>query len=314
MRQLSLFGNPEPPAPVASGVRIRVDSEAVTLAANMPAHIRLGASSWSFPGWPLWAETYSDAALVKHGLAAYAQHPLLRTVGVDRTWYRPVAAGVLSAMRTAVPPGFSFLVKAHEDVTQAVFGDHPRHGERRGQANVRFLDASYANDVVVGPFVEGLGGGVLLFPFAPQALPLDFPDRLHRFLAALPKGPWRYAVEVRNAALLTPAFREALAAADTVPALVAWSGMPSVVEQARLTGALDRPERVVRWMLAPGLRYEQAKAQFSPFERLSRPDPKNRAAVVEVLRGAKSAWVVINNKAEGCAPLSIHLLAQALAP
>jgi hypothetical protein len=46
---------------------------------------------------------------------------------------------------------------------------------------------------------------------------------------------------------------------------------------------------------------------------LKEPDPVGRDAVVEVIRGAKAAWVVVNNKAEGCAPLSIVALAQRLA-
>lgn len=219
-------------------------------------------------------------------------------------------------MQAEVPADFSFLVKANEDLTMVRFPKHARYGPRAGEMNHRFLDGDFAMTEVVGPFVDGLGEGVLLFPFAPQAeltqRGFRFPQRLDRFLGALPRGRWRYAVEVRNAALLTREFAEVLEANAVLPCLVGWAGMPSVVEQARRTRALDRAERVVRWMLHPGLTYEQARGEYAPFGVLKAPDPMTRAAVVEVIRGAKAAWVVVNNKAEGCAPLSIGALAEAL--
>ena len=66
--------------------------------------------------------------------------------------------------------------------------------------NELYLDASYATDEVVGPFIEGLGGrgGPLVFQFPPQgerrrAQPERFAESLAAFLGDLPRGPW-YAV------------------------------------------------------------------------------------------------------------------------
>jgi uncharacterized protein YecE (DUF72 family) len=283
------------------------------LAGRLPAGLRFGSSSWTFPGWPIWDGSYTTDRLVREGLAAYASHPLFRTVGLDRTWYKPAPVAELKALKDQVPNDFQFLVKAHEDLTMQRFPRHARYGSRAGQENPRFLNAEYAMREVVGPFIEGLGAGVLLFPFAPQGLGRDFVSRLDGFLRGLPRGPWRYAVEVRNPDLLTPAYADVLASNYTLPALVGWAGMPSVVEQARRTRALDRPERVVRWMLHPGMVYDEAKADYAPFTVLKEPDPAGRDAVVEVIRGATAAWVVVNNKAEGCAPLSIAALAERLA-
>lgn len=309
--QQPLFSPTRPPP-----VRLDAGPEAARLAARLAtgphAGIRMGSSSWTFPGWPVWGARYAMERLVDEGLRAYATHPLFRTVGVDRTWYRPIPASEYASMVAQVPADFSFLVKAHEDVTSARFPRHPRYGARAGERNPRFLEIGYAMEEVVGPFIEGMADGVLLFPFSPQALPRNFPDLLGRFLEKLPRGPWRYAVEVRNADALTPAYADALEANGVLPALVGWAGMPSVVEQARRTRALTRPERVVRWMLHPGLVYEEAKGSYAPFNALCAPDPEGREAVVEVLRGAKAAWVVVNNKAEGCAPLSITALAERL--
>ena len=72
----------------------------------------------------------------------------------------------------------------------------------------------------------------------------------------------------------------------------------------------------IRWMLTSGLSYEQARSRFAPFDRLAAPDVKNRdrvAGLVEAYaRQHKPALVIVNNKAEGSAPLSIFKLAERL--
>ncbi|MDP2417971.1 MAG: DUF72 domain-containing protein, partial [Hydrogenophaga sp.] len=69
------------------------DEATRALAASLNPRIHLGASTWSYPGWAgiVWDKgPYSDAVLAKNGLTAYAQHPLLRCVGIDRSFYRPL--------------------------------------------------------------------------------------------------------------------------------------------------------------------------------------------------------------------------------
>ncbi|MEZ6184635.1 MAG: DUF72 domain-containing protein, partial [Planctomycetota bacterium] len=85
MSQLPLFAgvDPEPrrlgPASVAPELR--------ALAARLPPTVHLGTSSWSFPGWRgvVYDREANQRELAREGLRAYAQHPLLRAVGVDRT-------------------------------------------------------------------------------------------------------------------------------------------------------------------------------------------------------------------------------------
>ena len=62
-----------------------VQALAAHLARGWGGQIRLGTSSWHFPGWAglVWARAYSEAVVAKHGLAAYAQHPLLGTVSLN---------------------------------------------------------------------------------------------------------------------------------------------------------------------------------------------------------------------------------------
>ncbi len=292
-------------------------AEDVAAATRIPPGVRLGTSSWSFPGWTgsVWQCSVRPALLARHGLAAYARHPLLRAVGIDRSYYAPPERSLLARYAAEVPDGFRFLVKAHEHVTCAQL----RAPSGRSEPNPRFLDAAYATDAVVAPAVAGLGPklGALVFQFPPQdpALaggPEGFAERLHGFLTRLPRGP-AYAVEIRNQAWFTPAYVQALRDAGAVHCLALHPRMPDLeVQEAAL--APDAPLLVARWMLRRGMRYEQARERYAPFDRLAEPDPRNRERLAGLLartaaRGS-AALVTVNNKAEGSAPLSVFALAR----
>jgi hypothetical protein len=79
------------PPPAAPAAKARSRAQAVgaaypllgeDLAPAMPALLRMGGSSWSYPGWQglVWDKAYSERVLAQRGLNAYAEHPLLRTV------------------------------------------------------------------------------------------------------------------------------------------------------------------------------------------------------------------------------------------
>ena len=98
------------------------DDTTRALAASVNPRIRLGASTWSYPGWAgiVWDEgPYSEAVLAKNGLTAYAQHPLLRCVGIDRSFYRPLTGGQYARYAGEVPDDFRFVVKAPALVTDS---------------------------------------------------------------------------------------------------------------------------------------------------------------------------------------------------
>lgn len=323
--QLSLF-EPEPAtAPREPSVRpAPAPDELHALARRLPPRVYLGTSSWSFPGWEglVYARAYPKPSLAREGLRAYAQAPLLNAVGLDRSFYGPLDAETLADYAAAVPEGFRFLAKAHEVLTLARFPRHRRYGERRGTDNPQWLDAAYARDRVVQPFVEGLGAkaGVLLFQLSPQDEASlggrrGFPARLHRFLTALPAGPC-YAVELRNHKLATPAYAEALRDARALHCVSVHPRMPDVRTQARQVAALDGPGLVVRWMLTPRMSYEVAKKYYHPFDTLVDPDPIAREGIAELVREmserGRPSLVIVNNKAEGCAPRSIEMLARAI--
>ena len=316
--QLSLFGGAAPSGKVGPA---KVSDEVAALGARLPKNLYLGTSSWSFPGWEgiVYDRKASEALLAREGLAAYARHPLFKTVGIDRTYYAPIERRAYAEYAAQVPADFRFLAKAGEALTTARYPDHARYGARRGRANPDFLSLSYAEDYVVGPFIEGLGknAGVLLFQFAPQDVPAmggagGFATRVHELLSRLPRGPV-YAVEARNRELLTPDYLQALQDVGAVHCLNIHPTMPGIAAQAELTHTENAPALVCRWMLAPGFTYETAKGRYEPFDELVDESPQTRLELTrEIKRKLETGvpvYVIVNNKAEGSSPLSVEKLA-----
>jgi uncharacterized protein YecE (DUF72 family) len=319
--QLDLFAAPEAaPVPRVVGPAA-VPPELVALGRALPEGVYLGTSSWSFPGWHglLYDRAAAQSHLARYGLAAYAQHPVLRAVGIDRTYYAPLAAADLATYADVVPDAFKFLVKAHALCTHITAPMHGRAEPTSNEPNALFLDASYAAEQVIGPCLEGLGRrlGPILFQFPPQDVrtiggPEQFVARLRAFLQALPRGPL-YAVELRNRELLTPAYAAALADAGVCHCYNVHPRMPAVEEQQQLVPPSAAPALVVRWMLHHGLGYDSARVRYEPFDRLVDPDPVHRTAIaalcVSTRAAGRAAFVIVNNKAEGSAPLTLFRLA-----
>jgi hypothetical protein len=62
--------------------------------------------------------------------------------------------------------------------------------------------------------------------------------------------------------------------------------------------------------------YDNAEKRYAPFDKIADPDPETREALARVIAGTTganhNAFVTISNQAEGCAPLSAALLAEAV--
>jgi uncharacterized protein YecE (DUF72 family) len=315
--QLSLFRGGEEAGVAAAPV----SPEVIELAGRLPAGVRLGTSSWSFPGWAglVYAGRHAADALSRDGLPAYARHPLLRAAGIDRTFYAPLDAAALARHAAQVPGDFRFLVKASQLCTFPSLRD----GAAPPRANARFLDAAFARDAVVAPAVEGLGDrlGALLFQFPPLPRaetrdPARLAALLDAFLAALPPGV-PYAVEIRNRELLVPEWGAALAASGAAHGFTVHPTMPGLHDQAAAFPVERQPRLVVRWMLGHGRGYEEARDLYAPFDRIAAPDPESRESIAALLAravaAAREGVVIVNNKAEGSSPLSIVELARAIA-
>jgi uncharacterized protein YecE (DUF72 family) len=318
--QIDLFGSPQfeqDPVGLAPSALSHRD-----LSAYLPSDLRFGTSSWTFPGWRnlVYSRPSSEQVLARFGLSSYAAHPLLRGVGLDRTYYAPIPEGEFGRLAVQVPEDFRFLVKAHAALTTPA-GAFPR-SPTDSPASSRYLDSQYARECVIEPAVSGLGLrlGTILFQFPPLGTshvrdPSRFAERLHSFLAGLPRGP-TYAVELRNRELLSRDYAQALAAVGASHCFNIHPQMPDVLAQAEMLGEQVWSSRsvAIRWMLHPGFEYEDARRRYFPFDRLVDPDLRSRISLVElvtrVLTTAKDVLVIANNKAEGSAPNTIVKLAE----
>ena len=311
------------PAPEAAQYR--------ELATQLPGQLRFGASTWSYPGWEglVWDGAYSKEVLAKKGLMAYHQHPLLGTICVDRTFWRPLTTSQYAAFAAQVDEDFRFVVKCPAGVTDA----QVRTEEGKAtEINPAFLDARLAVEHFVEPTLEGLGSklGVLVFQLSP--LPWSWMTRSHEFFSklglmlaavrdALTQHPQVIvAVEVRDPELLGNALVDTLKAHGATFCLGLHGKMPPIEQQLPILRALWPGPLVCRWNLnrifgAYG--YADAQRKHDPFSEIRSEDLHTRTWLARTIAGitgaGQPAFVTISNDAEGCAPRSIALLAQAIA-
>lgn len=301
------------------------------LAQQLPALLRFGVSTWSYPGWEglVWDDAYDPSVLSKQGLAAYHRHPLLRTVCVDRTFWRPLTVSQYAAYAGQVDENFRFVVKCPAGITDAQVRDEDGKAYR---PNAGFLDPRLAVEHFVQPTVEGLRAklGVLVFQLSP--LPWNWLhqqqallDRLGQMLAAVAQAlPAQrrpiVAVEVRDPELLGQALCDTLKAHGATYCLGLHGKLPPIEDQLPMLRALWPGPLVCRWNLnrvfgAYG--YADAQKKHDPFDTIRSEDAQTRAVLARTIRGitgaGQPAYVTVSNDAEGCAPLSIQKLAQAVA-
>ena len=309
-----------------------LDPAVAQLAQQLPSLLRMGVSTWSYPGWKdlVWDGDYDPSVLSKQGLTAYSQHPLMRTVSVDRTFWRPLSLEQYARMAQQVPPDFRFLIKCPNVVTDAQVRDENGKGQT---ANPAFLSPELAVQQLVLPAVQGLGDklGVLVFQLSPLAWhQLQQVDvllhALAQMLAAVRSALQDLgadhvitAVEVRDPELLTPGLVEVLEAQHSTYCLGLHAKMPAIDEQLPVLRALWPGPLVCRWSLnrifGP-YGYPDAQTKHDPFNEIRSEDTHTRSRLARTIAGitgaGQPAFVTISNDAEGCAPRSIALLAQAL--
>lgn len=327
--QLPLFDTLDAPsAPVRDDTARAADAAleqrraaAAAIAARLPEHIRFGTSSWIFPGWAglVYPAGLTGAALGRDGLRHYARHPLLRTVGIDRSYYAPIPLDDLRTYADQLPDGFPCCLKAPAAVTSRVVpGFGSPHGG--GAPNPAFLSVDRLVDDLLTPlsvaFARHTGPIILEFPPGPRTPPAAFAEHLDRFLERLPRQ-FAYAVELRNRELLTPGYAVVLARHGVAHTYNAWSAMPAPAAQASVVAPDALPFVVVRLLLKAGTWYEDQRERFRPFDRLVEPDEPLRREVIALttraLRSGRPVYVLVGNKVEGSAPLTVEALAERLA-
>lgn len=332
--QDSLFDKTDLPKPIKKSSKVVEpavpDPELITLVQALPSHLRLGTSSWNYPGWSgmVWDREYPESNLSRYGLSAYSKHPLFKTVSIDRGFYRPLTVAQFAEYASQVGQDFRFVVKAPSLITDALIRDEDGRGLR---TNPNFLNAIEAVKMFVEPALEGLRHklGALVFQISPlpNQLLTRMPqviDQLHQVLKAIPDlhhlaPDGVVAVEVRDSQWLTPQFVQILRDTKATYCMGLHAKMPPIAEQLPILRALWPGPLVCRWNLNPlhgAYGYEDAQQLYSPYDKMIDPDLETRAILAKVISGTAKAgqnvYVTLSNKAEGSAPISVIELAKAI--
>ncbi len=300
------------------------DPERLTqLARAVPDNILFGTSSWTYPGWKgmIYQQDYPKTGSSAAMLEEYTRFPLFRTVGIDSTFYGPPTPELLASYARVLPQHFRCVSKVWDRLTVLTF-PKARYRAMGGEPNPDFLNPDVFLDEVLqlyqayfpvhtGPFVfefqtiarnEGVG-------------PLDFANRLDQFFSKLPRE-FPYAVELRNQDFLTPAYFAVLREHNVAHVYNSWTRMPTIGEQIDLPGSFSAPFTVARVLLRPGRTYSDAVDAFAPYDRIQDRNPELRRDIARLIRQAQHlripAYILVNNRAEGSAPITIAAVAELL--
>lgn len=298
-------------------------SEVAALAEQLSPLIRFGCSSWTYPGWTglVYEKPYPATGAGARMLAEYARWPLFRTVGIDSFFYTPPSPRTLASYAAALPEGFPCVSKVWDRITAHTFAN-PKERTRFGQQNPDWLNAELFMNEVLGPMQEHFAGHIGPFVFEFQTIArsakisaADFAMRLDDFFGKLPSG-LPYAVELRNEEFLTPEHFAVLRTHGVAHLFNSWTRMPSIGEQFLLHDAITADFLVARALLRPGRNYATAVDAFAPYDHVQDENPQLRGDLAALAKAALElripAYLIVNNRAEGCAPLTIAAVAKGL--
>jgi uncharacterized protein YecE (DUF72 family) len=288
--------------------------------------IRFGTSTWTYEGWQgqVYKRGYAKSTFARECLREYCQYqyqgePLFRTVGNDATFYRPPTANQLRRYLNQIPEDFEMCFKVWELITIPTFAKQARYGANAGQPNPRFLDAKLFNELVLTPYREAKfepNTGPFLFEFQRHGMSVDeFCSRLDKFFLQLPRE-FLYAVEIRNPTLLDFSYFEMLARHGVAHVYNHWSHMPPLAEQHTRMRGFTAMFTVLRLLTPLKMSYEAAKKRAEPYTKIVEELAQMRRETVQLARQAVSqgrhAYVLVNNRAEGNAPLTVEGLSEML--
>lgn len=293
------------------------------LRSRIPPNVRFGTSTWNYPGWQglVYHRDYGSKGAAAKMLEEYAAFPLFATVGIDSSFYAPPTEEVLRSYAENLPPGFPCVSKVWSQLTVHTFtkAQDPR---RAGKVNPDFLNAELFTEEILLPyqrhFADNAGPLVFEFQTLAKSTGIDaegFATRLDEFFSALPREG-QYAVEIRNEEFLTPMYFAVLREHGVAHVFSSWTRMPPLGHQLDLPGSISAPFIVARALLRPGRTYDEAVDAFAPYDRIREPNPKLRRDLVRLVEVAVKtripAYLLVNNRAEGSAPLTIAAVAEML--
>jgi uncharacterized protein YecE (DUF72 family) len=138
---------------------------------------------------------------------------------------------------------------------------------------------------------------------------------LDGFFCHLPND-FRYAVEIRNAGLLGPEYHKVLETHRVAHVYNHWSYMPPLAEQHKRMESFTAPFTVLRLLTPLKISYEAAKKRAEPYTKIVGELPEMRRDTVHLVKQAvtenRRAYVLVNNRSEGNAPLTVQALTDQL--
>ncbi|MDK2744338.1 MAG: DUF72 domain-containing protein [Nitrospira sp. BO4] len=288
--------------------------------------IRFGTSTWTYEGWQVqvYLKQYAKTTFARECLGEYCQflyngEPCFRTVGNDSTFYRPPSANQLRKYLNQIPEDFEMCFKVWEELTIPNYAKHPRYGLKAGQPNPNFLNAQLFNDLVLTPYRDvkfESHTGPFLFEFQRHGMSSEeFCSRLDTFFGQTPKD-FMYAVEIRNPGLVGPEYRQVLERHGIAHVYNHWSYMPALSDQHQRMESFTAPFTVLRLLTPLKMSYEAAKKRAEPYNKIVGELFEMRRDTVDLVKKAmeekRRAYVIVNNRSEGNAPLTIQALMNAL--
>lgn len=276
--------------------------------------IYIGSSSWKYDGWrgmvypEIGGGGRGDDAFLKHYSQAFP------TVCADFTFYRYYDGAVFRNLAAATPDDFVFALK----VPQSLLIDrYPAwfKGPNAGKENREFLDPEIFETRFLKPARE-LGGklGPVILEFGEKTTSLspdELKDRLDKFLRGV-SSDVRYAIEVRRKSYLTGAYFEMLSARSAAHVLNSQQSAPSLREQIEKMPVFTAQFSVVRALTPPKISYKKSLEMAEPFDKIVLEYDEGVGALSEIVARCRKTRTVlfayINNRLEGCAPLTIERL------
>lgn len=261
---------------------------------NEPLHPRLwmGTSSWSSGDWV--GPFYPEGTESRDMLRLYATR--FRTVELDASFYRTPSRDQTAHWARSVPNGFLLSAKVPQTIT------HEKMLVDVQEELSAFLGAMD----VLG---EKLGVLVFQFPyFNKQAFKTSDPflARLEAFLPTLPRG-YRFALEIRNKAWVTPRFLDLLRKREVAYVLIDHPWMHPVRQLMEKHDVVTSKFSYVRWLGDRHKIEETTKEWGRLVVDRSREMKEWVPAVRRLLERGIDVFAYFNNHYAGHAPGSIAL-------
>lgn len=127
----------------------------------------------------------------------------------------------------------------------------------------------------------------------------------------MPKD-FKYAVEIRNAGLLGPAYRKVLGTHGVAHVYNHWYSIPPLAEQHQRMECFTAPITVLRLLTPIKMTYEAAKKRAEPYTTIVGELPNMVELIQKAAGEHRRAYVLGNNRGERNAPLTVQALVRAL--